>query len=593
MPYTWSPNNVVMAEAAHTSLAYWQAGRTEEAFNLFKGCLLDSMYLGLCPGNVGMCTYFDMARGESQRDFGDGIGALSRSLIEGLFGIRPDLLAGELRIEPGLPPQWERASLQHPDLDFAFDRQGLAETYTVTSRFPKPVTVNLTIPALRDRVAGVTIDERPVAWEQVRDSIGVPRIRIRTDTAPRHRISIVWQGDRPAIPRGPAIAARGNNMAVQFGPATVLEVADPQKALAESSADADSLRGKVSGAEGHRTVFARVRQGEMSWWLPATFEIRPDHEIIPSTVQDAEHLRFRVRNNTPQASGQTPAYGVSEEIVLPAAGRIAGTNVVSVDLGDGRTVQGAVTNWNLKPVDRAVAWDTVDLAGVFNDKVTCIFQNAYLSPRSPYCSLAIPKQGIGSWCNFQKSFEVDDKGLRAAAGRNQGRVVLPQGIPFATPGTGDGNNIAFVSQWDNYPKEVSVALAGKASRAFLLMAGSTNSMQSRFDNGEVIVTYVDGSAERLALHNPTTWWPIDQDYFIDDFAFKRPQALPPRMDLRTGEVRVLNATTFKGKGGPVRGGAATVLDIPLSDRKELRSMQVRALANEVVVGLMAVTLARP
>ena len=49
---------------------------------------------------------------------------------------------------------------------------------------------------------------------------------------------------------------------------------------------------------------------------------------------------------------------------------------------------------------------------------------------------------------------------------------------------------------------------------------------------------------------------------------------------------------FKGKGGTVPGGAATVLDLPLDPKKELKSLTVRLLANEVVIGLMAVTLAR-
>ena len=49
---------------------------------------------------------------------------------------------------------------------------------------------------------------------------------------------------------------------------------------------------------------------------------------------------------------------------------------------------------------------------------------------------------------------------------------------------------------------------------------------------------------------------------------------------------------FKGKGGKVPGGAATVLDLPLDPAKELKSLTVRALANEVVIGLMSVTLAR-
>jgi hypothetical protein len=126
----------------------------------------------------------------------------------------------------------------------------------------------------------------------------------------------------------------------------------------------------------------------------------------------------------------------------------------------------------------------------------------------------------------------------------------------------------------------------------LLMAGSTNPMQSRFDNGEVIVTYTDGTTSRLALNNPTNWWPIDQDYFIDDYQFRRPEPIPPRINLRTGEVRLLDPITFKGKGGTVAGGAATALEMAVDPQKELKSLTVRALANEVVIGLMSATVAR-
>lgn len=49
---------------------------------------------------------------------------------------------------------------------------------------------------------------------------------------------------------------------------------------------------------------------------------------------------------------------------------------------------------------------------------------------------------------------------------------------------------------------------------------------------------------------------------------------------------------FKGQGGKVKGGSATVLDLPLRQEKELKSLLVRTLANEVVIGMMAVTLVR-
>ena len=204
----------------------------------------------------------------------------------------------------------------------------------------------------------------------------------------------------------------------------------------------------------------------------------------------------------------------------------------------------------------------------------------------------MPKNGIGSWVHFDEKFEVDDAGLRSLADKNDGKLMLPNGIPFKTLGETGAKNIAFTSQWDNFPREITIPLNGQSSHVYLLMAGSTNQMQSRFTNGEIIVTYTDNSTEKLTLENPTNWWAIDQDYFIDDFAFNRPEAIPPRVDLKTGNVRILDLADFKGKGKKVSGGAATVLDLPLDANKELKSLTVRTIANEVIIGLMSVTLVR-
>jgi len=463
MPYQWSLNNVVMAEAAHTALGFWQANRPETAFRLFKGELLESMYLGLCPGNLGCTTSHDMARGEAQRDFADAIGVNSRAFIEGLFGIQPDALAGELKIVPGFPAQWDHASLRHPDFNFEFRRDGLTETYRVEPEFPGPMKLDLQICALR-AAPEVTVNGQAANWTRVEDRFGVRRIEIESPAARKFEVVVNWKGEVPPAKIAPEVA--------------------------------------------------------------------------------------------PAAPGKIEAF-----------------------------------DWNRK-ISAAGKFEAVNLAPFFNDQVTRIFRNEYRSPRSPLASLATPDHGIGGWCEPNAGFEVDDSGLRALAAENSGKIILPDGISLATPGEPGSKNIIFTSQWDNYPREISVPLAGKSSHAFLLMAGSTGAMQSRFDNGEVIVTYTDGTAARLALNNPVNWWPIDQDYYMDDFAFRRDEPVPPRVDLKTGKIRILDAKTFKGKGGKVPGGAATVLDLPLDATKELKSLTVRALANEVVIGLMSVTLAR-
>jgi hypothetical protein len=459
MPYTWSINNVVMGEAVHAALGYWQAGRPDEAWRITKASLTAAMYMGISPGNVGSMSYLDVYRRESQRDFADGSGVLSRALIEGLFGVRPDAIKGELIIAPGFPRGWDHATLTHPRVGLSFSRKARVDSFTVEPRFGKPMSLRLQLPAAGEK-AQISINGRTVTGRIVEGPR--PAIEVIAPAAPQYDVRVVWSGTAPKSARIAAIA------------------------------------------------------------------------------RDAEP--------SPSPRGFAAADGPQE---------------------------------------------TIDLTPHFNDRLTEIFRpGKYLTPRSPFVSLALPSQGLGYWAgHMNATAEIDDTGLRRRAG-TIGEVKLEGGLRFRTPGEGSANNIVFTSQWDNYPRAVDVPLSGRAKHLHLLMAGSTNAMQSRLDNGEVVVTYEDGSTSRLALRNPETWWPIEQDYFIDDYQFRFNGPLPMRVDLKTGNERQLVAETFKGQGKAVPGGAATVLEMNLDPQKALRSLTVRALANDVVIGLMAATLER-
>lgn len=467
MPYTWSVNNVVMGENLHTALGFWQAGRPDAAYELARASLLASLYMGICPGNIGSMNYLDAYRGESQRDFADGSGVFARTLIEGLFGLQPDLLHQTLRVTPGLPSSWNHAELKHPGLDFTFQRSGESDRYSLASRLPRSARLEFTLPRRHEQaevtVNGLALQAAPVpGW---RDA---PRITFTAPAADRWEIKVRWSGQPVAMTPAP-----------QFTP--------------------------------------------------------------------------------------PPAEDIAAFVSPPA------------------------------PAGDAVL-EPLDLTPAFNSRLASIFTpGKYRSPRSPYVSLAIPTQGIGAWAGHLKaSAEIDDRGLRAVAADNGGRLTLPNGVPFAPALPQSDLDVVFVSQWDNYPEHVSTPLTGRAKRVHLLLAGSTNWMQSRFDNGEVIVTYADGATTRLPLHNPTTWWPIEKDYFIDDLAFRRPEAMPLRVDLKTGRVRTPTQApaTRAGYDPIIPGGSATALALPLDPDKELRTLTVRALANEVVIGLLAATLER-
>jgi hypothetical protein len=602
MPYLWSINNVVMGDNMHTALGFWQGGMDGRAFDLFKGNILDSMYMGLCPGDIHMASQFDDNRQESQRDFADPIATTARATIEGLFGVVPDMVAGEVRIQPGFPAEWDHASIAHREFSYAWKRQGAEETYSVALKFPRPAALRLIMAARAGQIESLTVNGRASQWHAVESEVGTPRIEILAAAAPQFDVRIVWKGDAPAAAHAEVVAAIGRAVAVTVAPAVLEEVADPQQVLTGLQKSGSGFEATMTGEPGHHTVFARVRQGQINWWMPLDFEARPPLEILEVADQKPDSLRFRVRNNTGQAltgdmtiaAGsesavrrvQIASLAESGEISVPAAGLLPGATLVRVAFPGGVAAELRVTNWSIR--DPRAQWETLDLTGAFNDQVTRIFRNQYLSPRSPYVSLSIPQQGIGGWANKDATAEIDDRGLRAAARSGNDILATPQGVPFRTPDAPDAKNVIFTSQWDNYPHERSVPLSGKARHVYLLMAGSTNFMQGRMDNGEVIVGYADGTSERLALENPTNWWPIEQDYMIDDYQFQRPGPLPLRVDLKTALVRFPEV----GKDRTVPGGAATVLDLPLNPAKELKSLTVRTLTNEVVIGLMSATLAR-
>ena len=492
MPYSWSINNVVMDENMHTALALWQGGHADDAYVLAKGALLASMYMGISPGNVGTMDYLDVYRRESQRDFGDSAGTMSRAIVEGLFGVHPDALAGTLTISPGFPKDWTHARMSHPDVGVDFVRKGDVDTWEITQTVHRFHTLTFRIPAAFTNIASVQINGANAKWRADPAAVGRPVLEIVTKASARTHIQIAWSGEK--IDAEP-MAAR--------------------------------TTGKVDGD------FRQMSRGAFTWWAA------------------------------------TPKAAKAEAIAT-------------------------------KPVDwqaarPGIVLESVDLTRRFNDRVSAIFApGKYLTPRSPGVSLELPWQGAGAWAGHLTTLPViDDSGLRKIAGDHGGKLTMPNGIYFSTPSAPEAKNIVFTSQWDNYPHDVTIPLNGQANHAYFLMAGSTNFMQSRMDNGEVVVTYTDGSSARLALRNPETWWPIEQDYFIDDYQFPLEGALPPRVDLRTGNIRLLNLATFKGEGRAVTGGAATVLDLALDPTKQLQSLTVRTLCNDVVIGLMSATLERP
>lgn len=203
-PYSWSINNVAIAEVMHTALAYWQASRPDEAYRLMKGVVMDNMYCGASPLNFGQISRYDAARGECYRDFADPIGVWSRAVMEGLYGISPDMLAtgrGVVTIRPGFPSEWESASISTADVSYSFSRVGDVDTYVVEPRRYSDATVCLTVPALG--LSRVTVNGGQAQWEVAGNSIGEPRINVYLPVnGDKKSVRVYRSASRASVPTG-------------------------------------------------------------------------------------------------------------------------------------------------------------------------------------------------------------------------------------------------------------------------------------------------------------------------------------------------------------------------------------------------------
>ncbi len=485
-PYSWSINNVAIAEVMHTALAYWQAGRPDEAYALMKGVAYDNMLGGASPLNFGQISRFDAARGECYRDFADPIGVWSRALTEGLYGIRPDLLSEKRHINliPGFPSDWNEASVKLPDFAYSFKKNGNTSYFNITNEYAGSPEVILQINGRG--VKAVFVNGSPAEWHNINNSVGFPRIAINVGFAKNINAEVK----------------------VVYG----------QQGMAKNTGNVRK-EGPVA--------FTEMTDGVMAWYVP---------------LVDSNRLSDKM----------------NEEF----------TEVVTE---------------NCVPIDITYA---------YNANVADIFKNEYLSPRPMVTTLQIPKQGIGEWCHPTMTAEIDDSGLRRIVAENGGVFKTDAGVEFKM--SAKGKNIAYTSLWDNYPDSIQVKLEGKASHLYLAMAGSTNHMQWGIPNGVIEVRYKDGSIQNYFLENPTTWAPIEQDYYTDEYAFAQPDnsPLPLRFSLEDG-IQSRCIGDVKGLTGVeprrIPGGAGVLLDIFTDSLKQLESLKLKTLSNDVVIGLMSIT----
>jgi hypothetical protein len=209
----------------------------------------------------------------------------------------------------------------------------------------------------------------------------------------------------------------------------------------------------------------------------------------------------------------------------------------------------------------AQAFTPVDISPWLNVSLAEIHGQEFLEPRPKGYSIMTRANGRFGWdwnAGGFNSVVVDDARLRQCGGR----FATDAGLAFAVAQTGP--NAACVSIWENFPEAIAFPLSGRARELAVFLIGVTNPMQSRVENARLEVHYADGGQESVALVNP------------DNFD-----------DWLNAAVQTQNETVYFSDHNH-----GLVQRVPLDPARALHSLRVRAVANEVIVGVLAVSICR-
>lgn len=237
-------------------------------------------------------------------------------------------------------------------------------------------------------------------------------------------------------------------------------------------------------------------------------------------------------------------------------------------------------------------FEGVPLDELFTGNVRDILTRPYIAPRPDLCSLNLPDALLGGWANFDVKATIDDRGWCGP----DVPVRIGNGIEFKRPLSSNAN-CCFISQWEMDKSRISKRFRGRARRVHLLLAGTTFPQATRSCHAEVVIAYATGESTRAELRSPNTWWPVEQDYMVDDYIFRldprqsRKVRVDWRVDLSSGRVRALDPTS-RSSGGEIKGGSAFVVSIDIDPDRELESIELHTRLYGIVLAWMGLTLER-
>jgi hypothetical protein len=665
VPGQWSIRELFHGDNFAMALGYFLAGQGDDGWEILRGTMLQSMYGDLEPkkgfsqesGNfnrVNIISPGGLSQPNCGIDFNDIASSFARTLVEGLFGYRPDYPNGVVRIEPSFPASWKHGSIETPE--FALRLKD--DTWQL--KLAKHAAVRFGLPIRADKVRSVLVNGKPAKFT-IEPWAGYGMLRLDVPATTRVDVKLELEGAPISMPVAveKSEGRPGHRLELRKAGGDVPRY-DVVKVHVPAKSDDRLLREAPAGAQWKTLDVSAQLNGDLrtiyqqrydsprpetcsmriafDGWSAWTF---PHWGIHPPTISMERALAAESKawEATDPALANPKGALTVEAWLTPGTmpqdgGRIVDRSVPNtldgflLDTYPGNSLRLITSNGSVTAPNVLTAGKPAHVAAVYDPAARVM--KLYLDGREvaskndgtfpPLIPVARPLRiGLGGpdtrpFLGEIRRAAVHDRALTPAeiaarvkpdaassgsadwnltkapaslkpisTGQDTAEsivegdhIVTPQRARFLKPAP--EKNIAFTSLWDRWPDSVTVPVDAKGESVWLLVAGTTNPMQGKISNAVLRFRYADGVEETLDLTPPENFWSLcgfgRVDYNYDRDGFSLPKTPPAQVQLGTN----CRAMVY---GWKLRPGVA------------LRDIQLETLSQEVVIGLMAVSVLGP
>lgn len=587
-PLFYSSSGYYQQEVLNNSLANFQTGQGEKGFSQLMSCVIPMFRLNGGPGETAH-TSDSSGNNTGHIDFADTTAMFTRTVITGLYGVNMNKAYNKAVISPCFPSEWNYASFSANYLKYNYTYDGSADTFDVTT--DDELDYEMNIPARTSDVESVKVNGQNIEFT-LDSSVHF--------TVPKTNSAVVeikyGNGEKAEISSKETGAAGYEYSITSNG--VITEISDPQSVIkSNSELNNEKLTVLLNDKLGNHTFFVTVKKDDSIVKLPVDLEIREPIEITDMASEGNKSICFNLRNNTENKMKINAEFnslndsiekeleiepGEKTETISIGAKLTPGENKILANISGDFTgkITGKYEDWTINSED--TIYKTISISDEVNQNLRTLHENTYDITYNGDEHYRLPdfywvtasKTGTTRTVlpNGRSWWEPSNPSHKGAGGvpkslslpENGGIYCSGIGVPFDIACGNNGENAAFVSLYNQFPEKINIPIKETASKLYFMLSVSTNSMQNRIENARITVNYTDGTSEKLSLTNPDN---------IDDWLSYQ---LTPYAE--SGYIEMLESKAH-----------SNILSIDFGEAKDVESIDLECLSNEVLAGLLGIT----